>query len=92
MPNTDNQNWDFLIKPKTGWFDINLGELYRYRDLVYLFVKRDFVTFYKQTILGPIWYIIQPLVNTLVFTIIYLMTVFTVDLLYGLIDPRIRYS
>ena len=71
MPDTDNQNWDFLIKPKTGWFDINLGELYRYRDLVYLFVKRDFVTFYKQTILGPIWYIIQPLVNTVVFTIIF---------------------
>lgn len=71
MPDTDNQNWDFLIKPKTGWLDINLGELYRYRDLVYLFVKRDFVTFYKQTILGPIWYIIQPLVNTVVFTIIF---------------------
>ena len=71
MPDTDNQNWDFLIKPKTGWLDINLGELYRYRDLVYMFVKRDFVTFYKQTILGPIWYIIQPLINTLVFTIIF---------------------
>ena len=71
MPDTDNQNWDFLIKPKTGWLDINLGELYRYRGLIYLFVKRDFVTFYKQTILGPIWYIIQPLVNTLVFTIIF---------------------
>ena len=71
MPDTDNQNWDFLIKPKTGWLDINLGEIYRYRDLIYLFVKRDFVTFYKQTILGPLWYIIQPLVNTLVFTIIF---------------------
>ena len=71
MPNTDNQNWDIVIKPKSGWFDIHLGEIYRYRDLIYMFVKRDFVTFYKQTILGPLWYIIQPLVNTLVFTIIF---------------------
>jgi len=71
MPNTDNQNWDLVIKPKSGWFDIHLGELYRYRDLIYMFVKRDYVTFYKQTILGPLWYIIQPLVNTLVFTIIF---------------------
>ena len=71
MPNTDNQNWDLLIKPKTGWLDIHLGELFRYRDLIYMLVKRDFITFYKQTILGPLWYIIQPLVNTLVFTIIF---------------------
>jgi lipopolysaccharide transport system permease protein len=71
MPNTDNQNWDLLIKSKTGWLDINLGELSRYRGLIYMFVKRDFITFYKQTILGPLWYIIQPLVNTLVFTVIF---------------------
>jgi len=64
-------SWDLVIKPKTGWLDIHLGELYRYRGLIYMFVKRDFVTFYKQTILGPLWYIIQPLVNTLVFTIIF---------------------
>ena len=71
MHNTDNQNWDLVIKPKSGWFDIHLGEIYRYRDLIFMFVKRDYVTFYKQTILGPLWYIIQPLVNTLVFTIIF---------------------
>jgi lipopolysaccharide transport system permease protein len=71
MATMNKQNWDMVIKPKTGWFDVPLGELYRYRDLIYLFVKRDFVTFYKQTILGPLWYIIQPLVNTLVFTIIF---------------------
>lgn len=65
------ESWDLVIKPKTGWFDIHLCELYRYRDLIYMFVRRDFVTFYKQTILGPLWYIIQPLVNTLVFTIIF---------------------
>lgn len=64
-------SWDLIIKPKTGWFDIHLNELYRYRDLIYMFVRRDFVTFYKQTILGPLWYIIQPLVNTVVFTVIF---------------------
>lgn len=63
--------WDMVIKPKTGWFDIDLQELWRYRDLIAMFVKRDFVTFYKQTILGPLWYIIQPLFTTIVFTIIF---------------------
>ncbi|WP_163339206.1 ABC transporter permease [Desulfopila sp. IMCC35008] len=67
----ESQEWDLLIKPKSGWFDINLNELWRYRDLVGLFVKRDFVTLYKQTILGPLWYIIQPLFTTIVFTIIF---------------------
>ena len=65
------KNWDIYIKPKTGWFDINVKELFRYKDLIYLLVKRDFVTFYKQTILGPLWYVIQPLINTIVFTIIF---------------------
>jgi len=65
------QQWDMILKPKTGWFDIHLGELWRYRDLIGMFVKRDFVTFYKQTILGPLWFIIQPLFTTLVFTIVF---------------------
>ncbi len=69
---TSNETeWDLIIKPKTGWFDIDLKELWRYRDLISMFVKRDFVTLYKQTILGPLWYIIQPLFTTLVFTIIF---------------------
>jgi len=63
--------WDMVLKSKTGWFDIDLVELWRYRDLIGMFVKRDFVTLYKQTILGPLWYIIQPLFTTLVFTIIF---------------------
>ena len=71
MNELDEQDWDFVIKPKSGWFEIPFGEIYRYRDLIYLFVKRDFITFYKQTILGPLWYIIQPLVNSLIFTIIF---------------------
>lgn len=71
MGNIESENWTIVIKAKTGWFDIDVGELISYRDLIYLFVKRDFVTFYKQTILGPLWYIIQPLVNTVIFTIIF---------------------
>ena len=67
----NSQQWDMIMQPKTGWFDIDLKELWRYRDLIGMFVKRDFVTFYKQTILGPLWYIIQPLFTTVVFTIIF---------------------
>ena len=69
--NSSEEAWDFIIKPKSGWFNISLGEIYKYRDLIFMFVKRDFVTFYKQTILGPLWYIIQPLVNSVIFTIIF---------------------
>jgi len=67
----EGQQWDMVIKPKTGWFDIDLMELWRYRDLILMFIKRNFVTFYKQTVLGPLWYIIQPLFTTIVFTIIF---------------------
>ena len=71
MDSKDTNKWDLYIKPKSGWFNIEIGEIFRYKDLILLFVKRDFVTFYKQTILGPLWYIIQPLFNTLVFTFIF---------------------
>ena len=66
-----NDAWDISIQPHTGWFELNLTDLWKYRDLLFLFVKRDFVTLYKQTILGPLWYIIQPLFTTLVFTVIF---------------------
>jgi lipopolysaccharide transport system permease protein len=69
--NMSPQTWDIVIKPRTGWFDINFAELWRYRDLIGLFVKRDFVSIYKQTILGPLWYLLQPLFTTIVFTIIF---------------------
>jgi lipopolysaccharide transport system permease protein len=65
------ESWDYIIKPKSGWFNIQFGEIYRYRDLIFLFVIRDFITFYKQTILGPLWYIIQPIVSSVIFTIIF---------------------
>ena len=67
----DKENRDTIIRPKSGWFDIPIREIYQYRDLIFMFVKRDFVTYYKQTILGPLWYIIQPLINSLIFTIIF---------------------
>ena len=68
---TTNETWDVVIKPVHGWLNINIKEIIRYWDLIMLFVRRDFIIFYKQTILGPLWYIIQPLFNTLVFTLIF---------------------
>ena len=61
----------YVIRPVSGWFDLHLGDLWRYRDLITLFVRRDFVAIYKQTILGPLWYLIQPLLTTVVFTVIF---------------------
>jgi lipopolysaccharide transport system permease protein len=63
--------WDLVMRPKTGWFDLHLSDLWHYRDLTILFVWRDFVAQYKQTILGPLWHIIQPLFTTLLFTLIF---------------------
>ena len=63
--------WDLVLRPKTGWFDLHLSDLWRYRDLTLLFVWRDFVAQYKQTILGPLWHIIQPLFTTLLFTLMF---------------------
>ena len=67
----EQENWTTIIKPKTGWFDINLKELVQYKDLIAMFVKRDFKTMYKQTILGPLWIIINPLLTTLMFTVVF---------------------
>ncbi len=67
----DKEQWTKVISPRTGWFDLNLANLWNFRDLIMLFVKRDFVTFYKQTILGPLWFLLQPLFTTIVFTIIF---------------------
>lgn len=63
--------WDLKIKPQRNLLDIDLTELWRYRDLIMLFVRRDFVSRYKQSILGPLWFIIQPLLTTLMFTIVF---------------------
>jgi lipopolysaccharide transport system permease protein len=66
-----DSDWTIVIRPYSGWFDINLKEIWSYRDLIMLFVRRDFVTYYKQTILGPLWFFLQPLFTTVVFTIIF---------------------
>lgn len=66
-----NGYWTEIISPKRGWLDINLREIWRYRDLIFLFVRRDFVSIYKQTILGPLWLIIQPLFTTLIFYFVF---------------------
>ena len=63
--------WTKTIRPVSGWFDFRLDELWAYRDLIMLFVRRDFVAIYKQTILGPLWYLIQPVMTTLIFTVIF---------------------
>lgn len=68
---TTTEQWDSVIQSKHSLLDINFKELWHYRDLLVLFVRRDFVTVYKQTILGPLWFFIQPLLTTITFTIIF---------------------
>ena len=65
------EKFDVVITNKRKWFSFNLGELAKYRDLIFLFVKRNFVSRYKQTILGPAWAVIQPLLTTVVLTVIF---------------------
>lgn len=69
--NFEKDEWLYEIKPKTSNFTLNLNEVWQYRDLLLLFVKRDIVTVYKQTVLGPLWYFIQPLFTAITFTIIF---------------------
>ena len=63
--------WDLDIEPQSKLLDLHLDDLWRYRDLIYLFVRRDFVAQYKQTILGPAWFVIQPLLTTIMFTVVF---------------------
>lgn len=63
--------WDLTIKTKSKWYDLRLKEIFRYKDLLFLFVRRDFVAVYKQTVLGPIWFFIQPIITSLTFTVIF---------------------
>ena len=65
------EHWTTHIKAKTGWFDINLRELYQYRDLVWLFFKRNYSTRYKQTVLGPMWLIFNPLITVSLYALIF---------------------
>lgn len=70
-PDEDIAAWTTIIHPRHPWFHLDLRELWQYRDLVLLFVRRDFVAQYKQTILGPAWFFLQPLFTTVVFTVIF---------------------
>ncbi len=67
----NHHEWDMEIVPRSALFDLRLAELWRYRDLLWLLVRRDFVSFYKQTILGPLWFFIQPLFTTLIYVMIF---------------------
>jgi lipopolysaccharide transport system permease protein len=72
MNNTrQSKDWDLVIKGNTSLFDINFRDLWNYRDLLIMIVKRDFVSFYKQTVLGPLWFFIQPIFTTFVFVFVF---------------------
>ncbi len=65
------QKFETVIEPRNGWFDLHLKEVWSYRDLILLFVKRNFISQYKQTVLGPAWAVIQPLFTTVIFTLVF---------------------
>ena len=65
------KDWDIIITNKSSLLSIDFGEIWRYRDLLAMYVKRDIVTFYKQTILGPLWFVIQPLFTTIMFMFVF---------------------
>ncbi|GHU61503.1 transport permease protein [Spirochaetia bacterium] len=67
----NDERWDTIITPQTKILDLRLREVIRYRDLVWLFIKRDFTTVYKQTILGPIWFILNPLFSTIIYSLVF---------------------
>lgn len=71
MKNKMEEEWDIVISPKTTLLKVSIKELIQYKDLIYMFVKRDLVAFYKQTILGPLWFILQPAITTLIYWIIF---------------------
>lgn len=67
----NDKNWDLIIQNKSSLFRLDLHEVWRYRDLLRMYVKRDIITFYKQTILGPMWFFIQPIMTTLMFMFVF---------------------
>ena len=94
MPRNDEhlQSWTHVIEPHARAFDLKLKEVWRYRDLIGLLVHRDFVAQYKQTILGPAWHLIQPLLVTIMFTIVFgriagiLQTIMTPEAFREIVD------
>jgi lipopolysaccharide transport system permease protein len=69
--NNSDEDWDLIIEQNAGLLKFNFKEVWRYRDLLLMFVKRDFVSFYKQTVLGPLWFFIQPIFTTIVFVFVF---------------------
>lgn len=67
----DDEEWSMVIKPQKSLLDVDLKEIWRYRDLWSLFVKRDLITQYKQTILGPLWYFVQPIMTTIMYMVVF---------------------
>jgi lipopolysaccharide transport system permease protein len=68
---SNEEQWDLLIEPKVHLLQLNLHEVWRYKYLLWMFVKRDLVSVYKQTILGPLWFFIQPILTTLIYVIVF---------------------
>ena len=71
MTKDTTKKWDLIIEPQQGLLDVNFKEIWDYRDLLFLFVKRDVVTVYKQTVLGPIWFFVQPIMTMLVYIVVF---------------------
>lgn len=71
MTSSDSEKWDIVIKPQSKLFTLNLKEVWKYRDLVQMYIRRDIVTMYKQTVLGPLWFIIQPLLTSVMYMFIF---------------------
>ena len=65
------EDWDLVLKPRSSLFSIPIREMWQYRDLLKMLVKRDVVTLYKQTVLGPVWFFIQPILTTVVYVVVF---------------------
>lgn len=71
MASSSDDGWTLVVTSRSRWINFNLARIWKYRDLLLLFVKRDIITVYKQTVLGPLWYFIQPILTTIMFTIVF---------------------
>jgi lipopolysaccharide transport system permease protein len=71
MKEPEDESWDLIIRPQSNLFDIDWRGIWQYRDLLRMFVIKDITVLYKQTILGPVWFVIQPILTTLMFTIVF---------------------
>ncbi len=71
IENKQAENWDLVIRPRSSLFDLHLKEVWHYKDLIVLFIKRDFAAQYKQTILGPVWHLVQPILTTAIFLLLF---------------------